>query len=476
MAPRCERYASTGSTGTCALTPAAQAAAGFTRRLDVRVQPERRLPCRHLIPVLPVDAGPFPPRRCPRGSAYRARVSPFRRQRTRTGRVVSARSSPDARGSRRLRRRRLHGARPPSQPSRRPRDIALYVAARLRARTRSLGHLGRPGRLLVAPARTRSGCGAGRPVRGNRQGCPELKSRMRQPARLKRAPQLRSPFEPGNPLAGYYNDLTLEVRAANPVDGAERLRGLISNRHVNFTSVAQLGIGAWQLARDEPSWLSVTTAAARWLADELDDHGRLVFRWAMPHTYEIEPPWISAMTQGEAVSLFLRAAPENDSPEELFSAAARAVMPLLDPSPVVTQTCGRASSSGIPDKSAVPRPQRMDLRPLGALRPLGDGTGRLRSQPTSPDGPPRHSRTGYLHSPRGFRVTTRGAGHATTSSRIRSCTSPALSITVSISNCCARPTNSLRIAASNRWRLDGNGVPPTLLPRRPLFAERRRFE
>ena len=161
---------------------------------------------------------------------------------------------------------------------------------------------------------------------------------MRQPARLKRAPQLRSPFEPGNPLAGYYNDLTLEVRAANPVDGAERLRGLTSNRAVNFTSVAQLGIGAWQLARDEPSWLTVTTAAARWLADELDDHGRLVFQWAMPHTYEIEPPWISAMTQGEAVSLFLRAAPEDDSPEELFSAAARAVMPLLDPSPVVTQT------------------------------------------------------------------------------------------------------------------------------------------
>ena len=161
---------------------------------------------------------------------------------------------------------------------------------------------------------------------------------MRLPARVKRAPQLRSPFEPGNPLAGYYNDLTLEVRAANPVDGAERLRGLTSNRHVNFTSVAQLGIGAWQLARDEPSWLTVTTAAARWLADELDDDGRLLFRWAMPHTYEIEPPWISAMTQGEAVSLFLRAAPEDDSPEELFSAAARAVMPLLDPSPVVTQT------------------------------------------------------------------------------------------------------------------------------------------
>jgi heparosan-N-sulfate-glucuronate 5-epimerase len=161
---------------------------------------------------------------------------------------------------------------------------------------------------------------------------------MRRPARSKRAPQLRSPFEPGNPLAGYYNDLTLEVRAADPVDGAERLRRLVADPRVNFTNVAQLGIGAWQLAKTEPGWLKVTTDAARWLAGQLDDRGWLVVRWALPHTYELEPPWISAMTQGEAVSLFLRAAPEDDSPEDLFSAAGRAVMPLLEPSPVVTQT------------------------------------------------------------------------------------------------------------------------------------------
>lgn len=161
---------------------------------------------------------------------------------------------------------------------------------------------------------------------------------MRQPARLKRAPQLRSPFEPGNPLSGYYNDLTLEVRAASPIDGAERLRKLIAEPRVNFTSVAQLGIGAWQLAKSEPTWLKVTSAAAHWLAGQLDDSGQLVVPWAMSHTYELEPPWISAMTQGEAVSLFLRAAPEDDSPHELFSATARAVIPLLDPSPVITQT------------------------------------------------------------------------------------------------------------------------------------------
>ena len=161
---------------------------------------------------------------------------------------------------------------------------------------------------------------------------------MRKPARLKRTPQLRSPFEPGNPLSGYYNDLTPEVRAANPADGVERFRRLVADPQVYFTSVAQLGIGAWQLAKSEPGWLKVTIAAARWLAGQLDDRGGLVVRWAIPHTYQLEPPWISAMTQGEAVSLFLRAAPEDDSPDELFSAAARAVVPLLDPSPVVAQT------------------------------------------------------------------------------------------------------------------------------------------
>lgn len=161
---------------------------------------------------------------------------------------------------------------------------------------------------------------------------------MRQPARLKRAPQLRSPFEPADPLSGYYNDLTLEVRSASPAEGIERLHRLIAAPRVNFTSIAQLGIGAWQLAKDEPRWLEVTSATANWLAGQLDDEGRLVVPWAMTHTYALEPPWISAMTQGEAVSLFLRAAPDDSSPQELFSAAARAVMPLLDPSPVVTQT------------------------------------------------------------------------------------------------------------------------------------------
>jgi hypothetical protein len=161
---------------------------------------------------------------------------------------------------------------------------------------------------------------------------------MRKPARLTRAPQLRSPFEPGDPLSGYYNDLTLEVRAANPLDGAERLRQLVNDSRVNFTSVAQLGIGAWQLAKRKPSWHELAGAAARWLAGQLDDRGRLAYQWPMPHTYAIEPPWISAMTQGEAVSLLVRAAAEDNAPEELLSAATRAVMPLLDPSPVVTQT------------------------------------------------------------------------------------------------------------------------------------------
>lgn len=171
---------------------------------------------------------------------------------------------------------------------------------------------------------------------------PALESRRRrlgQTVRLRRAPQLISPFEPGNPLAGYYNDLTLEVRAATPSDAEERLRQLVADPDAHFTNIAQLGLGAWQLARNERAWLTVTLAAAHWLAGELDDRGRLAIQWAMPHTYAIDPPWISAMTQAEAVSLFLRAAAEDDSPDELLSAAARALTPLLDPaSPVVAQT------------------------------------------------------------------------------------------------------------------------------------------
>lgn len=154
-------------------------------------------------------------------------------------------------------------------------------------------------------------------------------------SRLNRVPQLKGSYRVGDPLSGYYNDLTPEVRAASPRDALVRLETLCADPHVNFTTVAQLGLATWQLGLGDPAWLEVTTRTARWLAGQLDDEGRLVFRWPMPHTFAVEPPWISALPQAEAVSLFLRASFVGDS---LLGAAAAAVRPLVEESPILVET------------------------------------------------------------------------------------------------------------------------------------------
>jgi hypothetical protein len=145
-----------------------------------------------------------------------------------------------------------------------------------------------------------------------------------------RTPQLRAAFEPGNPLAGYYNDLTPELHGEDVATVRARLGALTASPRVNHTTVAQLGLAAWQLGRDEPAWLDVTLEAATWLAARLDAEGRLLFDFAMPHTYELPAPWSSAMTQGEAVSLFVRAAAVGGQ-AQFLDAAVRAAGPLFEP-------------------------------------------------------------------------------------------------------------------------------------------------
>jgi hypothetical protein len=138
-------------------------------------------------------------------------------------------------------------------------------------------------------------------------------------------------FEPGNPCGGYYNDLRgIPLEDGSP-DAA--LRGLArmtrERRLANPVSVAQLGLGAWQLALDDTYWLPVVAAASDWLVAELDDEGRIPYLFALPHTYRLDPPWSSAMAQGEAASLLIRAASSLGRPE-LADGAFAAARSLLD--------------------------------------------------------------------------------------------------------------------------------------------------
>jgi hypothetical protein len=143
---------------------------------------------------------------------------------------------------------------------------------------------------------------------------------------LFRRPQLRAEFEAGEPSSGYYNDLTLEVGAGSPVEAVRRLERLTADlRAANPVSVAQLGLGAWQLG-----WTDAAARVAEWLAGELDGEGLLRYGFAMPHTYRLPVGWSSALAQGQAASLFVRVG--------LPDAAREAVRPLVEPSQLLVLT------------------------------------------------------------------------------------------------------------------------------------------
>jgi heparosan-N-sulfate-glucuronate 5-epimerase len=128
----------------------------------------------------------------------------------------------------------------------------------------------------------------------------------------------------------YPLDLRAKVRAAgsSPDDALEFLRRLTSDpNRTNPVQVVQLGLGALQLR--DPAWLPAVAAVVAWIEETMDEHGLLPYRFAMPHTFPLGPPWHSALAQGEAASLLVRAGMalgRDDLPE----LAGRAIASLLD--------------------------------------------------------------------------------------------------------------------------------------------------
>jgi heparosan-N-sulfate-glucuronate 5-epimerase len=80
------------------------------------------------------------------------------------------------------------------------------------------------------------------------------------------------------------------------------------------------------------------SAVSDWFVWERDEEGRVAFEFAYPHTCRLEPPWYSAVAQGESANLLIRATVSLDRPE-LAQAPVRAVLPLVSPdSHVVAET------------------------------------------------------------------------------------------------------------------------------------------
>ena len=129
----------------------------------------------------------------------------------------------------------------------------------------------------------------------------------------------------------FYFDLrhkALEL-GPTPADGGRVFAGLTEDRGAaNPVSVVQFGLGALQLR--DADWLEPVRDVADWLERELQEDGGVPYLFPMHHTFPLDPPWLSALAQGEAGSFLVRAASALGRPE-LVDLAVRAVNPLLDP-------------------------------------------------------------------------------------------------------------------------------------------------
>jgi len=129
-----------------------------------------------------------------------------------------------------------------------------------------------------------------------------------------RPPQSLGAFVRGEPSQGYYNDLTSKALAySQPEIANDALAAMLADpAGLVPVDVAQLGLGAWQVGQANPEWRETAYAAALGLAAALDPDGRLWHRFPQRHTYRLKAPWCSAMAQGQAVSLLLRAGLDHD--------------------------------------------------------------------------------------------------------------------------------------------------------------------
>jgi hypothetical protein len=104
-----------------------------------------------------------------------------------------------------------------------------------------------------------------------------------------------------------------------------------------YVAVCQWGLGAFEryLAGDGEEWLAAALDVGKDLLGQQLEGGPQDGGWAhrqpFPHTYRLEPPWLSAMAQGQGASLLARLYVETGD-ERLAEAAQRALAPFRIPS------------------------------------------------------------------------------------------------------------------------------------------------
>ena len=193
----------------------------------------------------------------------------------------------------------------------------------------------------------------------------------------------------------------------------------------------QWALGAWErYARGEgEQWLEAAARAGSYLLERQCKEGVHDGAWLywlpMPHTYRIDPPWVSAIAQGEAASLLVRLHAETGD-DRFAEGAARALRPMQVP----TARGGLLAEleGGLTFFEEYPtRPASFVLNggifALWGFRDVATGLG----DDVAASGGGEASRACWRCST----ATTPATGPATTSTRIRSRTSPAAPTTCS---------------------------------------------
>jgi heparosan-N-sulfate-glucuronate 5-epimerase len=168
-------------------------------------------------------------------------------------------------------------------------------------------------------------------------------SREGEPDLFRRAGSLQLPVGPrlaSEAVRGYPIDL--RAKAADPLRSSAgmELGGLTrkqaggeAGRRMLYVALAQWGLGCFEryLNGDGEEWLGAALGAGHDLVVHQDRGGRFdggwVHRFALPHTYPLAAPWVSAMAQGEAASLLVRLY-QTTGDEEFAEAALKALRPL----------------------------------------------------------------------------------------------------------------------------------------------------
>ncbi len=104
-------------------------------------------------------------------------------------------------------------------------------------------------------------------------------------------------------VSGYYIDFSSKADSTEwPPDWLPAPEDRI---HVASTQLA-LGCIERYLAGDGDEWLATAITIADELIEEQGSDGGWPHQIAMPHSYWLPPPWLSAMAQGEGASVFVR--------------------------------------------------------------------------------------------------------------------------------------------------------------------------